>query len=93
MARADVVLPGQTFAEKDGTYTNLERRVQRLRVCREAPGEARPDWRIFRDVANALGAAYFLNKPEDVLRDIAATVPGYAEVTLGRVGFKGQTAS
>jgi NADH-quinone oxidoreductase subunit G len=92
MARADVVLPGQTFAEKDGTYTNLERRVQRLRVTREAPGEARPDWRIFRDVANALGASYFFNKSEDVLRDIAATVPAYADVTLGRVGFKGVQA-
>jgi predicted molibdopterin-dependent oxidoreductase YjgC len=86
---ADVVLPGMTFAEKDGTYTNLERRVQRLRPCLEPPGEARPDWRIFRDIVNALGGLLVHTQAEDVLVEIAATVPTYAGVTLGRVGFKG----
>jgi predicted molibdopterin-dependent oxidoreductase YjgC len=87
--RAHVVLPGQTFAEKDGTYTNLERRVQRLRPALAPRGDARPDWRIFRDVLNALGGQTFHASADDVLKEVAATVPVYAEVTLGRVGFKG----
>jgi NADH-quinone oxidoreductase subunit G len=87
---AHVVLPGLTFAEKDGTYTNLERRVQRLRPCIEPRGEARPDWRIFRDLANALGGRSFHARAEDVLGEIARTVPSYAEMTFGRLGFRGQ---
>jgi NADH-quinone oxidoreductase subunit G len=86
---AHVVLPGQTFAEKDGTYTNLERRVQRLRAALAPRGEARPDWRIFRDVLNALGGQTFHASADDVLKEVAAAVPVYAEVTLGKVGFKG----
>ena len=86
---AHVVLPGQTFAEKDGTYTNLERRVQRLRAALAPRGEARPDWRIFRDVLNALGGQSYHADADDVHKEIAATVPAYAEVTFGRVGFKG----
>ena len=86
---AHVVLPGQSFAEKDGTYTNLERRVQRLRAALAPRGEARPDWRIFRDLLNALGGQTFHASAEDVLKEVAATVPVYAEVTFGRVGFKG----
>jgi NADH-quinone oxidoreductase chain G len=86
---AHVVLPGQTFAEKDGTYTNLERRVQRLRAALAPRGAARPDWRIFRDVLNALGGQSFHADADDVLKEVAATVPVYAEATFGRVGFKG----
>jgi len=86
---AHVVLPGQTFAEKDGTYTNLERRVQRLRTALAPRGEARPDWRIFRDVLNALGENDFHASADDVLKEVAATVPTYAEATFGRIGFKG----
>jgi NADH-quinone oxidoreductase subunit G len=48
---AHVVLPTQAFAERDGTYTNAERRVQRARQARQAPGECRADWEIVRDVA------------------------------------------
>jgi NADH-quinone oxidoreductase subunit G len=89
-ALAHVVLPGLTFAEKDGTYTNLERRVQRLRTASEAPGEARPDWRIFRDVANALGGQSFHARAEDVFGEVARSVPTYAELSYGRLGFRGQ---
>jgi predicted molibdopterin-dependent oxidoreductase YjgC len=51
---ADVVLPGSSFAEKEGTFTNTERRVQRVRKAVEPPGEARADWQIICDVAGKL---------------------------------------
>jgi predicted molibdopterin-dependent oxidoreductase YjgC len=86
---AHVVLPGQTYAEKDGTYTNLERRIQRLRAALTPRGEARPDWRIFRDVGNAIGGQSFHATAEDVMREIASTTGTYAGVSYGRLGFKG----
>lgn len=86
---AHVVLPGLTYAEKDGTYTNLDRRVQRLRAALRPRGEARPDWRIFRDVGNALGGLDTHASADDVLKEIAATVPAYTDITTGKVGFKG----
>lgn len=90
--RAHVVLPGLTFAEKDGSYTNLEGRVQRVRRALDVRGEGRPDWRIFRDVLNSLGGASFVASPDDVFEEIAAAVPRYAEMTFGKLGFKGLVA-
>src|SRR5437016_3246397 len=55
---ADVVLPASSFAEKDGTFTNTERRVNRVRKALDCPGEAREDWRIVCDLAHALGARW-----------------------------------
>jgi formate dehydrogenase alpha subunit len=52
---ADVVLPAASFAEKDGTFTNTERRVQRVRKAFDPPGQARPDWEIILEVARELG--------------------------------------
>ena len=52
---ADVVLPGASFAEKDGTFTNTERRVQRVRKAIAPVGEARPDWQIVCEVARRMG--------------------------------------
>src|SRR6185295_13853278 len=63
--RAHVVLPGLTFAEKDGSYTNLEGRVQRIRQALESRGEGRPDWRVFRDVLNSLGGMTFAASADD----------------------------
>ena len=54
---ADVVLPGACFAEKDGVFTNSDRRVQRVRKAVDPPGQARPDWEILCDVARACGYA------------------------------------
>ena len=53
-AYADVVLPGAAWAEKDGTFTNTERRIQLIRKAMEAPGEARPDWAITAALARRL---------------------------------------
>ncbi|HMA53822.1 MAG TPA: molybdopterin-dependent oxidoreductase [Acidobacteriota bacterium] len=78
---AHVVLPAATFAEKDGTYTNTERRIQLNRRKIEPPPGVRPAWRVYSDIARARGAAWSYESPEDVLRSIAADVPAYSAVS------------
>jgi len=72
---ADVVLPGATFAEKDGTFTNTERRVQRIRKAIEPLGNSRPDWMIIRDIARQMGAPGFdVDGPEQIFDQIRQVV-------------------
>jgi formate dehydrogenase alpha subunit len=73
--RAHVVLPAAGVFENDGTFTNAERRVQRVRPALAPPGEARPDWRIVRDAAQALGLAWRYAEPGEVLDEIAQVAP------------------
>jgi formate dehydrogenase alpha subunit len=72
---AHLVLPAAGWLEQDGTFTNAERRVQRVRAALPPPGGARPDWEVIRDVARALGAAWDYSGPADVLAEIAAAAP------------------
>ena len=70
---AHVVLPAAAWGEKDGTVTNSERRISRQRAFRAAPGEARPDWWMFAEVARRMGWASFrLEGPAAVFREHAA---------------------
>lgn len=78
---ADLVLPASLWAEKDGTFTNAERRVQRIRKVVESPEAANRDWRIIIDMANALGADWYYRKPEDIFEEIRQVVPAYAGIT------------
>ena len=80
--RADLVLPVASLAEKDGTYTNCERRIQRIYRAFNIGPEVKADWLVFTEVATQLagGAPYF--SARDILRDIAANVPVYADITL-----------
>lgn len=78
---ADLVLPASLWAEKDGTFTNAERRVQRVRKVVESPEAANRDWRIIIDMANALGADWYYRKPEDIFEEIRRVVPAYAGIT------------
>lgn len=78
---AQVVLPATTFAEMDGTMTNLEGRVQRLRPAIKPIGEARPGWWIAQELAQRLGASWGYATAGDVLAEIAQEAPAYA-VTL-----------
>ncbi len=86
---ATVVLPGVTFAEKDGTYTNLERRVQRLNRAVNPGDGARADWEIIRDLGLALGGDFDYQSSGDVLAEITLTVPMYRGLSAGRLGSKG----
>ena len=81
--RADLVLPAASTLENDGTYTNGERRVQRVRPTRAPPGEARPDWEAVRDVAARLGASWSYSGPGDVMDEIAAVAPDL----FGGIGY------
>ena len=86
---ADVVLPMASYAEQDGTFTNLERRIQRIRPAVPPRGDMLPGWQIVSDLANRLGGRFFYGSPAEVMVEIAETTPMYAGVTYGRVGAKG----
>ncbi|AOV17394.1 nitrate reductase [Acidihalobacter aeolianus] len=74
VACADVLLPAATWGEKDGTVTNSERRISRMRAFLPPPGEARPDWWIVTEVARRLGHgdAFTFRSPADIFREHAA---------------------
>jgi formate dehydrogenase alpha subunit len=74
---AHVVLPACTFAEKDGTFTNLEGKVNRVRPALEPYEEAHPDWEIFTALGGALGYPMEYDGPQAVQREIMKLLPGY----------------
>jgi len=80
-AQADVVLPAASFAERDGSYTSGDRRVQRFYRALPAAGQARPDWWIAQEVARKLGADWRYEGAAQIFADIAAQVPGYAGIS------------
>lgn len=83
---AHVVLPGVTFAEKDGTFTNTERRVQRVRKAIDAIGETRQDWDIVCEVARRMGASGFdFTSPEEILKEVSKVTPSYAGINYERL--------
>lgn len=73
--RADVVLPAAGYLENEGTFTNGERRIQRVRRAVEPPGEARPDWEVVEAVARRLGADWDHPDPAAVMDEIARVAP------------------
>lgn len=83
--RAHVVLPAACFAEKDGTFTNTERRVQRVRKAVRAPGDAWEDWRIVCALASRMGYPMGYASCAEIMREIAAVVPLYAGIRHARL--------
>jgi formate dehydrogenase major subunit len=87
---ADVVLPAASFAEKDGTFTNTERRVQRIRKVIEPIGSSHPDWKIICYLANNMGAKGFeFNSSEEIMEEIRSVVPKYGGITYERIAEEG----
>jgi formate dehydrogenase alpha subunit len=95
-AFADVLLPGSAFAEKSGTFTNTERRVQLVRQALRPPGEARPDWAITAELARRLlacegrtpagpHAGWDYGEPASILEEVAALTSSYAGVSHARL--------
>lgn len=82
---AHVVLPGVSFAEKDGTFVNTERRVLRVRKAIEPVGEARQDWQIIQDISNRFGYAMDYEDPEAIFKEIAKLTPSYAGISYERL--------
>ena len=86
---ADVVLPACSFAERDGTFTNTERRVQLLRPAIPPVGESKPDWQIVCELAAAMGQPFSYQSSADVMEEIASLVPSYGGIRHERLGDNG----
>jgi predicted molibdopterin-dependent oxidoreductase YjgC len=82
---AHVIFPATCWAEKDGTFTNTERRVQRIRKAVEPPGEARADWKILCDLATAMGHRMSYNHPGEVFDEMASLAPSMAGISFDRI--------
>jgi formate dehydrogenase alpha subunit len=82
---ADVVLPAAGFAEKDGTFTNTERRVQRVNQAIDPPGEARADWDILCDLARRMGYDMSYSDPAAIQDEIASLTPSYGGIAYDRL--------
>ncbi len=82
---ADVVLPAASFAEKDGTFTNTERRIQRVRKALNPPGEAKEDSVIIRELSERLGYPMKYNFTEEVFQEIGSLWQAVAGITYGRI--------
>lgn len=78
---ADVVLPATPSLEKDGTFTNTERRVQRLYQALPTLGDAKPDWWIIQEVANRLGAGWSYSHPSDIFSEMASLSPLFGKAS------------
>jgi predicted molibdopterin-dependent oxidoreductase YjgC len=83
--KADVILPAAAWAERDGTFTNTERRVQLFQRALEPGRNARADWEIICDVARHLGATWNYSSAADVMREIAEQIPLYSGMTHERL--------
>jgi formate dehydrogenase alpha subunit len=82
---ADVVLPGVSIAEKDGTITNTERRVQRIRKAVEPVGESKPEWQIICELAEEMGYNMSYNNPGEIMEEIAQLTPIYGGMCYNRL--------
>jgi formate dehydrogenase (NADP+) alpha subunit len=83
---ADVVLPAVTFAEKDGTFTNTERRVQRVRKVIDPVGDSKPDWWITCQLSKRLdGKGFDFSDPEEIMEEISSLTPSYKGISYARL--------
>lgn len=80
---AHVVLPASSVAEKSGTFTNLERRLQQLNKAEEPVGESRQDWEIVQDIAKRMGSAMSYRSAQDIMKEIRSEVPLYSDLQAG----------
>jgi len=82
---ADIVLPAASSLEKDGTFTNTERRVQLVRKVVDPPGEAKPDWLIYTELSRKLGSDMRFKSVDDIDAERSSLVPSWAGISLGRL--------
>ena len=87
--KSDVVLPSCCFAEKDGTFSNTERRVQRVRKAVNPPGEARDDWQIIADISARMGYNMGVASAEDIFEEIRKVTPSYAGISYAGIDAQG----
>jgi formate dehydrogenase alpha subunit len=82
---ADVILPAAAFAEKEGTYTSTERRVQRVHAAVRSPGETRPDWEIISMLADRMGYPFTYRNAEEINREMTSLTPSYGGMQYDRL--------
>jgi len=82
---ADVILPGVTIAEKDGTITNTERRVQLIRKAIEPVGDSKPEWQIICELAQKMGYNMSYSNPAEIMEEIASLTPIYGGMYYNRL--------
>ncbi|MDQ4094224.1 MAG: formate dehydrogenase subunit alpha [Actinomycetota bacterium] len=87
---ADVVLPASSYLEKDGTYTNTDRRVQLGRKVLDPPGQARVDWQIVQDIAQRIGLDWHYTSPHEVFDEMVSLMPNYANLSYDNLGDTGK---
>ena len=92
-AQAHVVLPSTTYAERDGTFTNVQGRIQRINPAIRRLGEAWPAWQIYTRLAQALGQEWSYTSAEAVLADIATTMTHYHGLSYAKIGDLGSPVS
>ncbi len=84
---ADIILPAATWVEKDGTITQVDRRVQRIKKAVDPPGEAKPDWKIIRELSGMMGfrEKFKFNSSKEIFEEIRKYVPQYSGITYDRL--------
>ncbi len=87
---ADVILPASSYLEKDGTYTNTDRRVQLGRTVLDPPGQARVDWEIVCDIARRVGLDWSYDSPREVFDEMVSVMPNYANLSYDNLGGTGK---
>jgi formate dehydrogenase major subunit len=87
---ADVILPASSYLEKDGTYTNTDRRVQLGHKVLDPPGQARLDWQVVQDIANRIGLGWDYSSPREIFEEMVSVIPSYANLTYDNLGKTGK---
>ena len=87
---ADVILPASSYLEKDGTYTNTDRRVQLGHKVLDPPGEARVDWEVVQELANRIGLGWDYGSPREVFEEMVSLMPSYANLSYDNLGLTGK---
>ncbi|HET6189937.1 MAG TPA: molybdopterin dinucleotide binding domain-containing protein, partial [Trebonia sp.] len=87
---ADVILPASSYLEKNGTYTNTDRRVQLGRKVLDPPGQARVDWEVVQDIANRVGLDWRYESPRQIFDEMVSVIPSYTNLTYDNLGLSGK---
>src|SRR6202041_3155459 len=83
---ADVILPASSYLEKDGTFTNTDRRVQLGRKVLDPPGQARPDWEIVVEIAQRIGLDWNYANPSEIFDEMVQLMPSYTNLSYDNLG-------
>jgi formate dehydrogenase major subunit len=87
---ADVILPATSYMEKEGTYTNTDRRVQIGRKALDPPGQARLDWHIIQDISNRIGLEMNYQSASEIFDELVSVMPNYAGLSYDNLGAMGK---